>query len=62
MKSPPIKDSERMRRTTFSLPQEFYEDLEKIAESKRVAVSWVIRDAIEKYISEMHPLFSQRNP
>ena len=37
-------------RTSTSIPEEHYRQLEKLAERYKVSVAWVIRDAIEKYL------------
>ena len=47
-------------RQSVSFPQELHQTLEKIAESKKVSVAWVVRDAAEKYVAEQWPLLTQR--
>jgi predicted DNA-binding protein len=37
-------------RTSTSIPQEHYEQLENIAQENKVSVAWVVRDAIDKYL------------
>jgi metal-responsive CopG/Arc/MetJ family transcriptional regulator len=49
-------------RASASLPPEIYRTLQDIARQKKVSVSWVIRDATEKYIAEHWPLFEGRQP
>lgn len=44
-------------RSTVSIPAEQYEELQQIAEEKRVSVAWVVRDAVERYLAARHPLF-----
>lgn len=46
-------------RTSVTLPREVYETLGQLANSKRVTVAWVIRDAAEKYVAEQWPLFGK---
>jgi predicted transcriptional regulator len=47
----------RMPRTTVSFPAETHEELERIAGSKKVSVAWVVREAVDKYLSAESPLF-----
>ena len=44
-------------RASISFPPEMYEVLESIANEKKVSVAWVVRDAVEHYLSERWPLF-----
>lgn len=37
-------------RTTVSMPLSDYEHLELIADSKKVSIAWVVREAIEQYL------------
>jgi Ribbon-helix-helix protein, copG family len=37
-------------RATISFPSDVYKSLETIAREKKVSLSWVVRDAAEKYI------------
>ena len=46
----------RATRASASLPPDVYEMLLSIARQKKVSVSWVIRDAAEKYIAAQWPL------
>lgn len=54
----PIKtDSEkRTVRTTVSIPKENLEELDRIAKQKKVSVAWVVRDAIEHYLTQHSPV------
>lgn len=52
-------DAGSVTRITVSVPTPDYEHLLRVAESKRVSMSWVVRDAVEKYLSEDMPLFAQ---
>lgn len=46
-------------RASASLPPELYVMLQEIAKQKRVSVSWVIRDAAERYVAEQWPLLER---
>lgn len=46
-----------MPRASVSFPSEIYRTLEQIAKQKKVSVAWVVREAAEKYVSDMWPLF-----
>lgn len=48
----------RVVRASVSLKREVYSELERIAESKKVSVAWVLRDAVEKYMADQWPLFA----
>lgn len=37
-------------RTTVSMPLSDYEQLELIADLKKVSIAWVVREAIEQYL------------
>jgi predicted DNA-binding protein len=45
-------------RSSVTFPAEVYASLEIIAKQKKVSTAWVIRDAAEKYVSELWPLFA----
>lgn len=47
-----------MPRTSASFPHEVYRTLEDLAAKKKVSIGWVVRDAVEKYVAEQWPLFS----
>jgi len=44
-------------RASISFPSEMYETLEAIAKSKKVSLAWVVREAVEIYLSDKWPLF-----
>lgn len=48
-------------RTSVSVPAEDYEQVERIAETKKVSVAWVIREAVEQYLTRHLPLFRNHN-
>ena len=45
-------------RITVTLPQENYEVVVRMAKNKRVSTSWIVRDAVEKYLAADTPLLS----
>lgn len=47
-------------RASITFPAGLYVELERIAGQKKVSVAWVVRDAVEKYITEQYPLFSHQ--
>ncbi len=47
-------------RASISFPHETYQTLEQIARQKKVSLAWVVRDAIDQYISDKWPLFKGR--
>lgn len=53
------RSKSKMPRASASLPPAVYETLEQIAREKKVSLSWVIRDAAEKYVADRWPLFGQ---
>ena len=44
-------------RTSVSLPADFYAEIERLAAQKKVSIAWVIREAVEQYLSRQTPLF-----
>lgn len=46
-------DKKKYIRTSTSIPQNHYEQLEKLAKRNKVSVAWVVRDAIEKYLEKI---------
>jgi metal-responsive CopG/Arc/MetJ family transcriptional regulator len=47
-------------RMSVSLPADLKRTLEQIADQQKVSISWVIRDAAEKYVSDRWPLLAGR--
>lgn len=43
-------------RASVSFPKTVYQELERLAEKKKVSVAWVVRDAAEKYVEDQWPL------
>jgi hypothetical protein len=50
-------------RITVTLPPEDYEEVVRLSKEKRVSASWIVRDAVAKYIvgNPSSTLPSQRN-
>ncbi len=44
-------------RASISFPPDVYEGLEDIAKQKKVSLAWVVREAVEQYLTEKWPLF-----
>jgi metal-responsive CopG/Arc/MetJ family transcriptional regulator len=49
----------KMPRASVSFPPELYATLERIAKEKKVSVAWVVREAVETYVSNQWPLFAR---
>lgn len=45
-------EKEAVQRLSISVPKEDKEALERIAESKRVSLAWVIREAVSRYLTQ----------
>lgn len=43
-------------RASISFPPELYQQLERIAQDKKVSVAWVVRDAVDQYVAQKWPL------
>ena len=50
----------KSNRTSVSFPPELYKTLEQIADQQKVSLSWVIRDAAEKYVADRWPLLGSK--
>jgi predicted DNA-binding protein len=48
----------KMPRTSVSFPPEVYKTLEDLAKKKKVSMGWVVREAVDKYISDQWPLLA----
>ncbi len=57
MKPQNAEEEKKTVRTTVTLPSQDYAELERLAEQKRVSVAWVVRDAVEQYLTRSLPLF-----
>jgi hypothetical protein len=64
MRSPSTSATDRPKasgtRITITLPPEHYEHVLWMAKNKRVSASWIVRDAVAKYLAEDMPLFADR--
>ena len=43
-------------RLSVTIPVDDYADLKKTADSKRVSIAWVVRDAVNEYLRNQAPL------
>jgi metal-responsive CopG/Arc/MetJ family transcriptional regulator len=48
--------AERTVRTSVSLPEDQYAELDRIAHNQRVSVAWVVREAVQSYLVTRQPL------
>jgi predicted transcriptional regulator len=57
----PSHDAQQKRTTrlTVTLPPDQYGILFRMAKSKKDSASWVVRDAVDKYLAADTPLFNQ---
>lgn len=53
------EDAVKSVRSTVSIPADQHEELQRIADRKKVSLAWVVRDAIEQYLAAESPLFHQ---
>ena len=51
---------EKITRTSVTFPADLYAEVEDIAKQKKVSVAWVVRDAVEKYVSDQHSLLGRK--
>ncbi len=49
----------KMPRTSVSFPPEVQDALSRLADKRKVSVAWVIREAVDRYLANETPLFSQ---
>lgn len=42
-------------RATISFPPALYKTLAEVAKQKKVSLAWVVREAAEKYVVNLHP-------
>lgn len=45
-------DSSGSIRASVSFPVNYYQEIERIANDKRVSVAWVVREAVIEYLSQ----------
>lgn len=53
----PRRTGRKVTRVSVTVPQKHYTELSRIAEKKRVSVAWVVRAAVEQYLTASTPLF-----
>jgi predicted DNA-binding protein len=51
------KARDPMPRASISFPPEVYQTLEDLAKKKKVSIAWIVRDAVERYVTDQWPLF-----
>jgi predicted transcriptional regulator len=49
----------KMSRTSVSLSAEVQEELNRLAEKRKVSVAWIVREAVDQYLANENPLFHQ---
>ena len=54
------KKSRKKVRASVSFDAERYAELGRIAKDKKVSVAWVVREAVEEYLSNQWPLLATR--
>ncbi len=47
-------------RASITFPPDLYRTVEDLAKQKKVSIAWVVREAVEKYVADQWPLFSQQ--
>lgn len=47
---------ERTVRASISFPEGQYAEMERIAQSQRVSLAWVVREAVQDYLVQRWPL------
>lgn len=58
-KGRPASGQPRAVRTSVSLSPDVYQTVRALAKQKKVSVSWVLREATERYIAEQWPLLER---
>jgi metal-responsive CopG/Arc/MetJ family transcriptional regulator len=54
--------AERTVRTSVSFPEDQYVELECIAQEQRVSLAWVVRVAVQAYLTQRWPLLGAERP
>ena len=49
----------KLMRASASVPSDLYATLQALARKKKVSVAWIIRDALDRYVSEQWPLLTR---
>jgi len=50
----------KLARASANVPPELYQTLQAIAKQKKVSIAWVIRDALDRYVSDQWPLLAKK--
>lgn len=45
-------------RASITFPPDLYTTIEGLAKQKKVSIAWIVRDAVEKYITDQWPLLA----
>lgn len=53
-----VQSEKRATRITVTLPQENYERLMELSRVRKVSASWLVRDAVDRYLAADTPLFT----
>jgi predicted DNA-binding protein len=47
----------KMPRFSVSFPPDVQQDLNRLSAKQKVSVAWIVREAVERYLSNENPLF-----
>ena len=47
-------------RASISFPPDIYEMMERLARKKKVSLAWVVRDAVERYVTDQDECLDRR--
>lgn len=53
------KKPSKTLRASVSFPPELYRLLENEARKKKVSLAWIVREAAERYVTDLYPLFGK---
>ncbi len=56
---PKTRKKGKMPRTSVSFSAEVQEELNRLAEKRKVSVAWIVREAVDRYLASENPLFHQ---
>lgn len=45
-------------RASITFPPELYQTIEDLAKRKKVSIAWMVREAVEKYVTDQWPLLA----
>lgn len=46
---------------SITLPPDHFDELNQIADQRKVSVAWLVREAVEKYLDANAPLFASKD-